>query len=113
MPGELDKHSKVLKGSATLKAIEGINIELCILGISSIDIEKGITVPSFEEAAIKKQLLQQSSHKIGIVTKEKIGTTSTFFVDSATSLDTIVTEKGINNAILEPYYNLDLDIHQV
>lgn len=113
LPGELDKHSKVLKGSHTLKAIEGINIELCILGISSIDIEKGITVPSFEEAAIKKQLLQQSSHKIGIVTKEKIGTTSTFYVDDATSLDTIVTQKETNSALLEPYCNVGIDIHQV
>ncbi|MGM0239825.1 DeoR/GlpR family DNA-binding transcription regulator [Enterococcus sp. AZ103] len=113
LPGELDKHSKVLKGSSTLKSIEEINIELCLLGISSIDSDRGITVPSFEEAAIKKQLIKQSSYTIGIITKEKLGTTSTFRVGEANDLDTIVTEKGISKSLLAPYRDLGIDIQQV
>lgn len=108
LPGELDKVSKVLKGSSTIKAIEDINIELCILGISSIDTEKGITVPSFEESIVKKQLIAQSSETIAIITKEKFNTTSTFYVDTIDKLDMIITEQEVDPITLEKYNNLGI-----
>ncbi|WP_354005835.1 hypothetical protein [Fictibacillus terranigra] len=45
--GEFDKKKRVNKGSFTIKEIEKIHIEFCLLGISSIDSNLGITVPSY------------------------------------------------------------------
>lgn len=110
LAGELDKKSKVIKGSSTLKAVENINIEFCVLGISSIDSTYGITVPSYDEAILKQQLIAQSSEVLGIITKEKIGSVSTFFVDTCESIDYMVTEKELNSTILKTYKDLGIEI---
>lgn len=103
LPGELNKKSKVLQGTTTLSAIMDVNIDLCILGISSIDSDKGITVPSLEESMIKRQIIKQSSQIISIVTSEKIGTSSTYFVDDIKVLDALITEKGSSESLVKPY----------
>lgn len=103
LPGQLNKESKVLQGTTTLTALMDINIDLCLLGISSIDADKGITVPSLEESMLKRQMIKQSSQTIGIVTAEKIGTSSTYLVDDAKALDILVTEKNVSENLLKPY----------
>lgn len=110
LPGQLNKETKVLQGTTTLAAILEINIDLCILGISSIDIRKGITVPSLEESMIKRQIIKQSSQTISIITSEKLGTSSNYFVDDANSLDAIVTEPGVPDNLLQPYLENGIQI---
>lgn len=110
LPGELNKTSKVIEGPSTLKAIESVNIDICILGISSLNIDKGITVPSIEESYIKRQIIKQSSEIIGIVTKEKFETISTYKVDDIEKIDTIVTENTISGSILKPYLEKGIQI---
>ncbi|MGX7197879.1 DeoR/GlpR family DNA-binding transcription regulator [Enterococcus olivae] len=110
LPGELEKVSKVLKGSSTIKAIEDINIELCILGVSSIDCIKGISVPSYDESIIKKQLIIQSSETIALITKEKFDTSSTFYVDETNKLKSIITENGVNSNTIKKYKELGIQV---
>lgn len=110
LPGELNKESKVIEGSDTLTAITNINFDLCVLGVSSIDINKGITVPMMEESLLKKQVIKQSSHVISIITSEKIGTTSTYFVDKPTAIDAIITEGNVPENLLTPYKEAGIQI---
>lgn len=110
LPGELNKESKVIEGSDTLEAIRRINFDLCILGVSSIDINKGITVPMMEESLIKQQVIKQSSHVISIITGEKIGTTSTYFVDKSDAIDAIITEGNVPDNLLTPYKKAGIQI---
>lgn len=103
LPGELNKETKVIEGSDTISAIRNINFDLCVLGVSSIDINKGITVPMMEESLLKQQVIKQSSHVITIITADKIGSSSTYFVDEAKALDVIVTEKDTPDKLITPY----------
>lgn len=110
LPGELNKESKVIEGSDTIAAIRNINFDLCFLGVSSIDINKGITVPMMEESLLKQQVLKQSSHVISIITSEKIGTTSTYFVDKSSAIDAIITEGNVPENLLTPYKEKGIQI---
>ena len=110
LPGELNKHSRVLYGSSTVEAIKNIHFDLCILGISSIDINKGINVPSLEESILKKHAMIQSSQTLSIVTAEKIGSTSTYFVAKATDLDIMITEKSITSELINPYISSGIQV---
>lgn len=110
LPGHLNKKTKVLEGTTTLNAILDINIDLCLLGVSSIDIDKGITVPSLDESMIKKQIIKQSSQTISIITAEKLGTSSTYFVDDAKALDIIITEQSVPTNLLQPYMDNGIQI---
>lgn len=110
LPGELNKETKVLQGAATLKALELINIDLCLLGISSLDVDNGITVPSLEESYLKRQIIKQSSHIVGLVTNEKFGTTSTYKVEKVKVIDVIVTEESVSDSLLKPYVDVGIEI---
>jgi DeoR/GlpR family transcriptional regulator of sugar metabolism len=101
--GDFNKTSRITSGSSTLKQIQEIHADLYVLGISSIDSDYGITVPSYEESLIKRQFLLQSSSCIGIVTTDKLEKISTFFVESVIALDYLVIEKNVNQNIIKLY----------
>ncbi|MFQ7536495.1 MAG: hypothetical protein ACLRL6_03545 [Clostridium sp.] len=71
--GKLDPVTRIIKGTSSIKQIEAMNIECCILGVSSLSPENGITFPSFGEAELKKELIARSSQIIVIANKEKLG----------------------------------------
>lgn len=110
--GEFDKKKRVNKGSFTIKEIEKIHIEFCLLGISSIDSNLGITVPSYEESLLKQQLIKQSSQIMSLVSKEKLEKISTFFVGESNVLDYLVTEKSVGTNILNSYEKQGIKIIQ-
>jgi len=110
--GELDKKSRVNMGSFTIQEIQKIHIELCLLGISSMDSSYGITVPSYEESLLKQQLIRQSSEIIGIATKEKLEKISTFVVDKCSVLDYLVTEKTVNASMINSYEKMGIQVIQ-
>ncbi len=56
-----------------------------------------------EESLLKQQVIMQSSHVITIITADKIGSSSTYFVDEAKALDVIVTEKDTPDKLITPY----------
>ncbi|WP_195854132.1 DeoR/GlpR family DNA-binding transcription regulator [Aerococcus tenax] len=93
LPGQLDKQSKVLKGTTTVNYLDDIFIELCILGVSSFDFNYGITVPSLEESIIKKKLIEQSEQVVAIVTKEKFNTVATYKVDNIGCISYMITDR--------------------
>lgn len=110
MSGELNKTSKVIEGAATLKTIGSVNTIIYILDISSLNINKGITVPLSEESFIKRQIIKQSSEIIGIMTKEKFETISTYKVSDIEKIDSIETENTISESILKPYLEKGIQI---
>ncbi len=109
LSGELDKKSKVIKGSSTIKQISQLNIECCILGVSSLSHSVGITVPSYDESILKKELIDQSNIVIAIATKEKLETIATYYVDDITSLTHLITDET-DEDILNGYRNKGIDV---
>ena len=108
--GELDKKTKAIKGSVTLSEVQKLNIECCILGIPCFNSEYGITVPSYEESLLKRQLITQSSCIISMVTKEKLERISTFYVDSINSINYLITETTADKRLIDLYRNKGIEI---
>ena len=77
--------------------------DIFILGISSIDSNYGITVPSYEESLVKKECILQSSTIISLVSSNKLEKRSSFFVGEVDSLDYLVLEDNANNNIIKLY----------
>ena len=87
--GNLEKTAKVVMGSNAIGQLEEMNIECCILGVSALSPENGITFPISEQI-------------IAIANKEKLGRVSAFYCADISVIDILVTDE-INEAILEPY----------
>ncbi len=110
LPGYLNKESGFLKGTSTIEAISKIHFNLCILGISAIDLEKGISVPTLEEAYIKKQVIKQSEKIISLVTPEKFETVSTHYIDQTDILDLIISTSDLSDYIKDFYSDNNINL---
>lgn len=91
--GEVNSTSKIVSGASAIREIEAINIELCILGVSSLSVDYGITYPSFEESLLKQQLIKQSNRVISIIEKEKINTVATFYCSEISAINDMITDE--------------------
>lgn len=100
--GELDPVTKIIKGESSIKQIEAMNIECCILGVSSLSPNNGITFPSFGEAQLKKELIGQSNQVIVIANKEKLGSVSTYLIADISCIDILITNET-DEAVVRTY----------
>ncbi len=107
--GDLDKTTQIISGASAVNQIREMNIECCVLGVSSLSPEYGITFPSSSEAGIKREILQRSQEVIAIATKEKLGSVSTFFATDLSSVDILVTNET-DEKILKNYRKKGLNI---
>lgn len=103
--GKLDPVTRIIKGTSSIKQIQSMNIECCILGVSSLSPENGITFPSFGEAELKKELIAHSNQIIVIANKEKLGSISTFLAADISCIDILVTNET-NEEIIRSYSQL-------
>lgn len=100
--GTLQKTSKIVEGTEAIQQIKQMNIECCILGVSSISPENGITFPLSSEAILKREVIEHSKQIIVIANKEKLGTVATFFSKDISCIDILVTNET-NDKILKHY----------
>ncbi len=100
--GNLEKTAKVVMGSNAIGQLEEMNIECCILGVSALSPENGITFPISEETLLKRTIVNKSKQIVAIANKEKLGRVSAFYCADISVIDILVTDE-INEAILEPY----------
>jgi DeoR/GlpR family transcriptional regulator of sugar metabolism len=91
--GKLFKHSMVALGSATAQAIESLRVDTFFLGITGIHRDEGLTTGDYEEATIKRLILNRAGEVITLVSSEKIGTVSAHRVCDLTSASTLVVVK--------------------
>jgi DeoR/GlpR family transcriptional regulator of sugar metabolism len=93
MPGGRLLHdAQVLSGAATTDHFRGINADLCVLGVCSLDVTQGITTGSAEEVSVKRTMVEQADTVVALLTSDKIGTVSPFRVSGTESLSRVITD---------------------
>lgn len=103
LPGILNKGSMAVAGSSTLESLQHIRADICICGACSIHKERGITANLYEEAAIKRLMVQNSNTVIVAVTADKLGTAAPFAVANIDRISHLVTESSVALDTLTPY----------
>jgi DeoR/GlpR family transcriptional regulator of sugar metabolism len=108
--GKINKEMRIITSSTALDAIRSIHADLCFLGICSLDPIGGISVVDYDEAAIKKAMIDGSDQVVALAASEKLGTISPFRVGPITDLDCLVTQKDLADEILSPYMELGIEV---
>ncbi len=89
--GRLFRHSMVTVGTATSDGYAQIRADLCLLGVTGLHPETGLTTGDAEEAAIKRRMIAQSGETLVLATEDKLGTTSPFRIGPLDALTTLIT----------------------
>ena len=91
--GILFKQSMINLGVQTVESLNTMVADLYIMGIYNIDAEMGISVPTLSECLVKRKMVEVSTEKIGLVTKDKLGTVSSQIICPSEDLTYLVTEE--------------------
>ncbi|MGL5434970.1 MAG: DeoR/GlpR family DNA-binding transcription regulator [Lachnospiraceae bacterium] len=107
--GNLEPTTKIVEGTSAIQQIQEMNIQCCILGVSSLSPQSGITFPSSGEAILKREVMSRSEQTIVIANKEKLGTVATFHSNPVSAIDILVTNET-NKEILSKYEQCGINI---
>lgn len=108
--GRLYKSSFTTIGHETINAFRNIRADLCIFGICSIHPTIGITTRDYEEAELKKTMIEVSKEIIALSTLEKINTADPYYIGPVTELDTIITDVSPGDEQLSAYREAGINI---
>jgi DeoR/GlpR family transcriptional regulator of sugar metabolism len=89
--GRLYRHSMVTTGVAALQAINSVQPDLFFVGATGVQRDEGLTTGDFEEAQIKRAILNRSGDTYCIVTQDKVGAASPHKIAGLNELSGLVT----------------------
>ncbi|MFE6172833.1 DeoR/GlpR family DNA-binding transcription regulator [Streptomyces sp. NPDC056464] len=99
--GRLFKHSAVTCGAAAVEAAQNVSADLCLLGVTGVHPQAGLTTGDAEEAAMKRALAARAADTCILASSEKIGTASRFRVLAWEDISALITDADPGHPVLE------------
>ena len=108
--GRLFKHSIVAMGAAAMEAVSQFRADVFFMGVCSLHPEAGITTGDFDEAAMKRALSHAAARTVVLASPEKLGTAAPYRIAPLATVDHIVVNKGVDEALLAPYREMGIGV---
>lgn len=89
--GRLFRHSMVAMGAATVAGYTNLRADLCLLGVTGVHGDTGLTTGDAEEAALKQQMMAAAAETVVLATPDKLATTSPWGIGPLSHLSRLVT----------------------
>ena len=102
-PGELDQHMRVLTGRWTVEFLAGLNIAVAFISAAGITLEHGLTTSRAALADTLNAAADCAQKTVGLLDSTKFNRASLMSVRSAQSLNTIITDDGLDPATAEAF----------
>lgn len=90
--GKLQKKAMVTVGIDVVQVLSKIKADICFLGISSLDVNHGLTEIGYEVSVVKKEMIRVSDKIVAMATSDKINRSMPHQVCELDKLDVIVTD---------------------
>jgi DeoR/GlpR family transcriptional regulator of sugar metabolism len=100
-------------GSRAAEFLRDINVDISFIGASSIDVEKGISTPTFEKAEIKRQMIKSSKKNVLVTDSSKFGRVSFAKFCDLNAFDIIITDTNIDKRLLERLKAIEVTVKLV
>ncbi|MEO6843807.1 MAG: DeoR/GlpR family DNA-binding transcription regulator [Ginsengibacter sp.] len=107
---KISKESKITVGSDAISRIKELKMDLCILGISAINLENGLSDNDWEVVQIKKAMIESAQKLICLTISEKINSRQPFQVCESRKIDTLITELPPADPVLQPYIRAGIKV---
>jgi DeoR family transcriptional regulator, aga operon transcriptional repressor len=85
-----------LAGQSALNSLKDTNLDKAFIGVSGIDIERGVTTLEAEEAAVSIAMIRQARQTIVVADSTKIGKVCPAVICPITSVHVLVTDTGLS-----------------
>lgn len=108
--GRIFKHSAVACGAAAVEAAQNVSADLCLLGVTGVHPDAGLTTADAEEAAMKRALSARAAETYVLASAEKIGTASRFRVLPWEKVGGLITDADAHDPVLGHLTALGVEI---
>lgn len=89
--GRVFRHSMVAMGPETAETFGRIRADLCLLGVTGVHPELGLTTGDPREAALKRIMAKSAAETVVLATVDKIGRASPWCIAPLGQLSTLIT----------------------
>jgi DeoR/GlpR family transcriptional regulator of sugar metabolism len=93
-----------------MEELRSFHADVCFLGVCSVHPEVGLSIEDFEEAHIKRAMINGSAEVAGLVIAENLGTALPFVVAPVEALTYLITDARDGDERLAPYGRLGLSV---
>lgn len=104
--GRIDDSSQSCVGEHGRKLLQGIWPDLAFVSCNGWDLEKGITSPTEEKAALKRALIDNAQRRVLLADSSKYGAWSLFNVARLETLTDIITDAQLGDDIRQQLADL-------
>jgi DeoR/GlpR family transcriptional regulator of sugar metabolism len=108
--GTLQKESLVVTGAEAALQVSQFRADLFFLGTCALHRKQGITVPSLEEAQVKRAMLQYATATVGVATADKLNTVAAHVVGPVEKLRYLIVEGKADPDLLRKYRKLGIEV---
>jgi DeoR family fructose operon transcriptional repressor len=108
--GVLNNDTHSLIGPIADNAFRNIFVDKAFIGISGIDLEKGITAADFIEAQTKKYILNCAKQVIALCDYSKIGHVSMNFVAPVKKINVFISDIEADKAFTEKLQEMEIEV---
>lgn len=108
--GIMNIETRALIGPVADWTFKNIFVDKAFIGISGIDIEKGITAADQIEAQTKKNIINCAKTVIAMADHSKIGHVSMNFVAPVDAIDVFITDSESNSKFIETLESMDIKV---
>jgi DeoR/GlpR family transcriptional regulator of sugar metabolism len=108
--GKMQKNAMVTIGIDVVESLSKINADICFMGVSSININSGLTETGYEVSLIKKSMIKASDKVIAMVTSEKINTKMPHLVCEIEQLHTVITDLETTDYRLQEFRKAKINL---
>lgn len=108
--GFLDAPSMSFVGSLAEESLERFHIKKLFFSCAGIDVVRGMSVTADEHAGIKKRMMKAADKVYLLADSTKFSTSAVEFFAKLTDVDLVITDAGIDPAVLEELRQLGVGV---
>jgi DeoR/GlpR family transcriptional regulator of sugar metabolism len=107
---KISKDSKITVGSDAISGIKKLKVDLCILGISAINLENGVSDNDWEVVQVKKAMVESANRLVCLTIAEKVNSQQPLQICDYKKIDTLITELSPDDELLRPYVRAGINV---
>lgn len=109
--GRVDPHSGGTLGAKTIQEVKAIRADLVFLGACGLHADHGVTTFGYEDAEVKKAMVENSERVIIAAQLSKLNTAATYRVTPLSGIDQLVLEGATDAAFALSLRNVGIEVH--
>ena len=108
--GKVLVDSLVAAGPVAVDAYRSVRADVCILGVTGLHVEAGLTALNHDECQVKRAMAENAAQVFAVADADKLGTAGPFTVVPIARVTHLVTDRAADAGVIEAFKDEGLQV---